>query len=148
MPNRIANAKAQDWLSLADELYLASMDTSDGKVAIPVIWGTDAVHGHNNVTGATIFPHNIGLGATNNSDLIRQIGAVTAREVRATGIEWVFAPTIAVAQNDFWGRTYESYAEDPKLVQEYARAMVEGLQGQVNSPAFLQEQHVVATAKH
>src|SRR5690606_40868019 len=61
MPNRIANAKAQDWLSLADELYLASMDTSDGKVAIPVIWGTDAVHGHNNVTGATIFPHNIGL---------------------------------------------------------------------------------------
>ena len=148
MPNRIANAKPKDWLALADTLYNASMDTSDGKVAIPVIWGTDAVHGHNNVTGATIFPHNIGLGATNNSDLIRQIGAVTAREVRATGIEWVFAPTIAVAQNDFWGRTYESYAEDPKLVQEYARAMVEGLQGQVNSPAFLQEQHVVATAKH
>ncbi len=148
MPNRIANAKPKDWLALADTLYNASMDTSDGKVAIPVIWGTDAVHGHNNVTGATIFPHNIGLGATNNPDLIRQIGAVTAREVRATGIEWVFAPTIAVAQNDFWGRTYESYAEDPKLVQEYARAMVEGLQGQVNSPAFLQEQHVVATAKH
>lgn len=148
MPNRIANAKPKDWLALADTLYNASMDTSDGKVAIPVIWGTDAVHGHNNVTGATIFPHNIGLGATNNPDLIRQIGAATAREVRATGIEWVFAPTIAVAQNDFWGRTYESYAEDPKLVQEYARAMVEGLQGQVNSPAFLQEQHVVATAKH
>ena len=148
MPNRIANAKPKDWLALADSLYNASMDTSDGKVAIPVIWGTDAVHGHNNVTGATIFPHNIGLGATNNPELIRHIGAATAREVRATGIEWVFAPTIAVAQNDFWGRTYESYAEDPKLVQEYARAMVEGLQGQVNSSAFLQEQHVVATAKH
>lgn len=148
MPNRIANAKAQDWLSLADELYLASMDTSDGKVAIPVIWGTDAVHGHNNVTGATIFPHNIGLGATNNPDLIRQIGAATAREVRATGIEWVFAPTLAVAQNDFWGRTYESYAEDPQRVREYATAMVEGLQGAVNSPAFLEEERVVATAKH
>src|SRR5690606_15103294 len=148
MPNRIANAKAQDWLSLADELYLASMDTSDGKVAIPVIWGTDAVHGHNNVTGATIFPHNIGLGATNNPDLIRQIGAATAREVRATGIEWVVAPTLAVAQNDFWGRTYESYAEDPQRVREYATAMVEGLQGALNSPAFLEEERVVATAKH
>lgn len=148
MPNRIANAKPQDWLKLADELYLASMDTSDGKVAIPIIWGTDAVHGHNNVTGATIFPHNVGLGATNNPDLIRQIGAATAREVRATGIEWVFAPTLAVAQNDFWGRTYESYAEDPLRVRDYARAMVEGLQGQVNSPAFLQEQQVIATAKH
>lgn len=148
MPNRIANAKPQDWLTLADELYLASMDTSDGKVAIPIIWGTDAVHGHNNVTGATIFPHNVGLGATNNPDLIRQIGAATAREVRATGIEWVFAPTLAVAQNDFWGRTYESYAEDPLRVRDYARAMVEGLQGQVNSPAFLQEQQVIATAKH
>lgn len=148
MPNRIPNAKPKEWLALADALYDASTDASDGGVAIPVIWGTDAVHGHNNVTGATIFPHNIGLGATNNPELIRKIGAATAREVRATGIEWVFAPTLAVAQNDFWGRTYESYSEDPELVKRYAQAMVEGLQGKVNTPAFLQAEHVVATAKH
>ena len=87
------NTTVADWVSLADDLYDASTDTSDGGVGIPVIWGTDAVHGHNNVIGATIFPHNIGLGATNNPQLIRQIGEVTALEVSVTGIDWVFAPT-------------------------------------------------------
>ncbi len=148
MPNRIENAKASDWVAFLDQLYDASMDTSDGKQAIPIFWGSDAVHGHNNVTGATLFPHNIGLGATRNPDLIRQIGAATAKEVRATGIEWVFAPTLAVAQNDRWGRTYESYSEDPKLVARYAAAMVEGLQGKIGSKGFLGENHVIATAKH
>lgn len=148
MPNRIENAKAKDWVDFLDQLYDASMDTSDGKQAIPIFWGTDAVHGHNNVTGATLFPHNIGLGATRNNDLIRQIGAATAKEVRATGIEWVFAPTLAVVQNDRWGRTYESYSENPKLVARYATAMVEGLQGKINSKEFLDENHVIATAKH
>ena len=116
MPNRIDNAKPKDWVDFLDALYIASMDTSDGKQAIPIFWGTDAVHGHNNLTGATLFPHNIGLGAMHNAELIRQIGVATAKEVRATGTEWVFAPTLAVAQNDRWGRTYESYSEDPALV--------------------------------
>jgi beta-glucosidase len=81
---------------------------------------SDAVHGHNNVLGATLFPHNIGLGAAHDPDLLRRIGAVTAAEVRSTGMDWAFAPTIAVARNDRWGRTYESYSEDPKIVSQYA----------------------------
>ncbi|SMF26747.1 exo-1,4-beta-glucosidase [Alteromonadaceae bacterium Bs31] len=148
MPYRKSDASAEDWLRLADSFYEESMDSSDGSVAIPIIWGTDAVHGHNNLIGATIFPHNIGLGAANNTALIRRIGELTALEVRATGVEWVFAPTLAVAQNDLWGRTYESYSENPALVAEYSAAMVEGLQGTVGQDNFLDEYHVVATAKH
>lgn len=148
MPNRIDNAQPKDWVDFLDALYVASMDTSDGKQAIPIFWGTDAVHGHNNLTGATLFPHNIGLGAMHNADLIRQIGAATAKEVRATGTEWVFAPTLAVAQNDRWGRTYESYSEDPALVAKYATAMVEGLQGKPNTNEFFAADRVIATAKH
>jgi|GEM_PF-49045 len=148
MPYLLERPSASDWLKLADELYDESMDTSDGKVAIPIVWGTDAVHGHNNVVGATIFPHNIGLGATRNPELIEQIGMATAAEVRATGIEWVFAPTLAVAQNDAWGRTYESYAENPSVVAEYAAAMVKGLQGQPNDEQFLKGARAIATAKH
>ncbi len=148
MPYRIPNAKQEDWLRMADAFYEVSMDTSDGKVAIPIIWGTDAVHGHGNLTGATVFPHNIGLGAANNPALIKKIGEATAREVRATGIEWVFGPTVAVAQNDRWGRTYESYSEKPEIVAAYAAAMVEGMQGKPGSKDFLDEQHVLATTKH
>ena len=107
-----------DWVALADSFYEASTDTSDGGAGIPLIWGTDAVHGHNNVIGATIFPHNIGLGATNNPQLMREIGEITALEVAATGIDWVFAPTLAVVRNDTWGRTYEGYSEDPEIVRE------------------------------
>jgi beta-glucosidase len=148
MPNRTDNAQPKEWVDFLDALYIASMDTSDGKQAIPIFWGTDAVHGHNNLTGATLFPHNIGLGAMHNPELIRQIGVATAKEVRATGTEWVFAPTLAVAQNDRWGRTYESYSEDPALVAKYATAMVEGLQGKPNTTEFLAEDRVIATAKH
>ncbi len=137
-----------DWLALADAFWEASMDTSDGGVAIPVIWGLDAVHGHNNVIGATLFPHNIGLGATNDPGLIREIGRVTAREVAVTGQDWDFGPTIAVARDDRWGRTYESYSEDPEIVRAYAAAMVEGLQGKPGSDAFLDGEHLIATAKH
>ena len=140
------NSSLADWVSLADSLYQASTDTSDGGVGVPVIWGTDAVHGHNNVIGATIFPHNIGLGATNNPSLMRQIGEATALEVAATGIDWVFAPTLAVVRNDSWGRTYEGYSEDPEIVKAYAGEIVTGLQGDASDrfgPA-----HVIATAKH
>jgi len=147
-PGDDKHATPEDWLALADDFHEASTDTSDGGVGIPVIWGVDAVHGHNNVIGATIFPHNIGLGAARSPDLIRRIGEITAREVRATGLDWNFGPTVAVARDDRWGRTYESYSEDPEIVVEYARALVEGLQGAVGSPEFLGEERVIATAKH
>ncbi|MDY6945476.1 MAG: exo 1,3/1,4-beta-D-glucan glucohydrolase [Pseudomonadota bacterium] len=141
-------APARVWLAAADAYYEASMDTSDGKHAIPVFWGVDAVHGHNNIIGATLFPHNVGLGATRNTDLMRKIGAITATELRVTGQEWTFAPTIAVAQDVRWGRAYESYSENPTLVREYAHAIVLGLQGDPGKPDFLRGNHVIATAKH
>ncbi len=137
-----------DWVQLADRLYDASMDTSDGAAAIPILWGIDAVHGHANVIGATVFPHNIGLGAAGNAALIRRIGEITAAEVSATGINWTFAPTLAVVRDDRWGRTYESYSEDPEIVREYARAMVEGLQGKPDDDDFLEPPKLIATAKH
>ncbi len=141
-------APAKVWLAAADAFYEASMDTRDGKHAIPIMWGVDAVHGHNNIIGATLFPHNVGLGATRNADLMRKIGAVTAVELRVTGQEWTFAPTIAVAQDVRWGRAYESYSENPTLVREYAHAIVLGLQGDPGKPDFLRGDHVIATAKH
>ena len=91
------------------------MQPPAGLPAIPIIWGSDAVHGHSNVYGATIFPHNIGLGAANDPDLLREIGAATALEMRATGLDWTFAPTLAVVRDDRWGRTYEGYSEDPRI---------------------------------
>ena len=137
-----------DWIAMADAFWEASMDTSDGGVAIPIIWGLDAVHGHNNIIGATLFPHNVGLGAANDPDLIREIGRVTAAEVAVTGQEWDFGPTIAVARDGRWGRAYESYSENPEIVAAYSAAMVEGLQGAVGSDEFLSENRVIATAKH
>jgi beta-glucosidase len=115
---------------------------------VPVLWGTDAVHGHNNIPGATIFPHNIGLGATRDPQLIRRIGEITALEVRVTGLDWAFSPTVAVARDVRWGRTYESYSENPELVRSYAAAMVQGLQGEPRTARFLDAAHVVATPKH
>jgi beta-glucosidase len=141
-------APAKVWLAAADDYYEASMDTRDGKHAIPILWGVDAVHGHNNIIGATLFPHNVGLGATRNAELMRKIGAITATELRVTGQEWTFAPTIAVAQDVRWGRAYESYSENATLVREYAHAIVLGLQGDPGKPDFLRGNHVIATAKH
>src|SRR3954465_1042303 len=125
-PGNNKYAKVSDWVALADQFYEASMDTSDGGPAIPIIWGTDAVHGHNNVVGATLFPHNIGLGAMNDPDLIERIGAATAVEVAVTAIDWTFAPTLAVVRDDRWGRTYEGYSEDPQIVRAYGGRMVRG----------------------
>ncbi len=147
-PNRARTSSVADWLALADAFYDASMDTSQGGAAVPVIWGTDAVHGHNNVIGATLFPHNIGLGATHDPALIQRIGEATALEVATTGIDWTFAPTLAVVRDDRWGRTYEGYSEDPEIVRQYAGRMITGLQGSLGSPDFLRSSHVVATAKH
>jgi beta-glucosidase len=147
-PGNNKSSTALDWLDLADAFWEASMDTSAGGHAIPIIWGLDAVHGHNNVIGATLFPHNVGLGATHHPNLMRRIGEVTAREVAVTGQDWDFGPTIAVARDGRWGRAYESYSEDPELVRAYAAAMVEGLQGKAGSKDFLGEEHLIATAKH
>ncbi|HET8816096.1 MAG TPA: glycoside hydrolase family 3 protein, partial [Pseudidiomarina sp.] len=146
-PNNDKYATPQDWIALAEAMYQASVDDSIDGSSIPTMWGTDAVHGHNNVIGATIFPHNIGLGAANNPELIKQIATVTAREVLVTGIDWVFAPTVAVARNVRWGRTYESYSENPAIVREYSAAIVTGLQGQVGED-FLGDQRVISTVKH
>jgi len=148
VPNGNRYSKAADWLAIADAYYLASMDESDGKVAIPIMWGTDAVHGVGNIVGATLFPHNIALGATNNPELIRRIGQITATEIAVTGLDWDFSPTVAVARDDRWGRTYESYSEHPELVRSYAGKMVEGLQGVANTDDFLSKTRVISTAKH
>ena len=136
------------WLALANLFYKESMSTKKGRLAIPILWGTDAVHGHNNVQGATIFPHNIGLGAGNNPGLVRDIGTITAREVAVTGIDWAFAPTVAVAQDIRWGRTYESYSSDPKIVADLSKELLLGLQGHPALENFMSEQKVIATAKH
>lgn len=135
-------ASAADWATLADAYYKASLATDMAR-PIPLIWGTDAVHGHNNVRGATLFPHNIGLGAANDADLVRRIGNATAKQVRATGIGWAFAPTLAVVQNQRWGRTYESYSSDPAIVAKLGGALIRGLQGDLRGDAT-----VLASAKH
>lgn len=139
---------AQDWLKLADEFYAASMDESDGKQGIPIVWGTDAVHGHSNIIGATLFPHNVGLGAMRDPDLIEKIGKATAVEIRVTGQEWTFAPTITVPQDYRWGRAYEGYSSDPTLVASYVGRMIKGLQGPVDGGPMLKGPYVIASTKH
>ena len=136
------HARVEDWVRLADAYYDASMST-DAKIPVPVIWGTDAVHGHSNVHGATIFPHNIGLGAAHDVELIERIAEATGQSTRATGVAWTFAPTVAVAQDARWGRTYESYSSQPALIRDYAAAYVKGMQGVLDKDG-----NVVATAKH
>jgi len=147
-PGNEKHAAVSDWVALADRFYDASMDTSGGAPAIPIMWGTDAVHGHNNVIGATLFPHNVALGAAHDPDLVQRIGEATAREVAATGIDWTFAPTVAVVRDSRWGRSYEGYSERPEMVRAYAGRMVQGLQGTLDTPSFLDGNHILATAKH
>ncbi|MEH1125177.1 glycoside hydrolase family 3 protein [Micromonospora sp. CPCC 206061] len=128
------NPEAEGWADMYDTFQRAALG-SERK--IPIIYGVDAVHGHNNVRGATIFPHNIGLGATRDPALVEEIGRATADEVAATGLDWNFAPCLCVARDDRWGRTYESFGEDPEI----ATAMTSYITG-------LQGQNVLATAKH
>ena len=143
-PNKDKYSSVDDWKNLSKDFYEAS-PTYKG-IKVPVLWGTDAVHGHNNVIGATLFPHNIGLGATGNIELMRLIGEAIALEVLSTGVAWTFAPTIAVPQDYRWGRTYEGFSEDPILVSKLGKAFILGLQGEGDS--FLDNNHVIATAKH
>lgn len=141
-------AAANDWLSAADAYFEASIDPDGVEIAVPIIWGIDAVHGHANLTGAVVFPHNIGLGAANNPDLIEQIAEVTARELTVSGHDWTFAPTLAVPRNDRWGRTYEGFSEDPAIVASYGDRIVYGLQGRVGSEGFMGAGRVIPSAKH
>ncbi|WP_371182400.1 glycoside hydrolase family 3 protein [Xanthomonas sacchari] len=142
------DASPAQWLALADAYYAASMQTDGAGPAIPIIFGIDAVHGQSNIVGATLFPHNIGLGATRDPELMRKIGEITAAETRTTGMEWTFAPTVAVPQDDRWGRTYEGYSESPEVVASYAGKVVEGLQGVPGTPGFLDGSHVISSVKH
>jgi beta-glucosidase len=128
------------WAELVHTYKEAAKRSSSG---LPLLFAIDAVHGHNNVTGATLFPHNIGLGAAADEDLVRQIGKATATEVMATGIDWNFAPTLAVARNERWGRTYESFSESTELVSRLGRAYLEGLQTEL-APGL----RMIGTAKH
>lgn len=147
-PNGNERASAADWAKLVGEFRAVSLRRQPNGVAIPIIFGVDAVHGHNNIPGATLFPHNIGLGAAHDPDLLHRIGQVTAAEISGSGIEWTFAPTLAVPQDLRWGRSYEGYSADPKLVAAYAKAMVLGLQGPLVAGRSLDATHVAATAKH
>ncbi|KAG1337752.1 Lysosomal beta glucosidase [Cocos nucifera] len=118
-------ASAEEWADMVDEMQRCALAS---RLGIPIIYGTDAVHGNNNLYGATIFPHNVGLGATRDGDLARRIGEATALEVRASGIHWAFAPCVAVCRDPRWGRCYESYSEDTEVVRTMA-SIVAGLQG-------------------
>ena len=145
-PGNNKHAAPASWTALADSYWQASMSTSV-PTKVPIIWGIDAVHGNNNIFGATLFPHNIGLGAARDTCLLRSIAAATARQVRVTGQDWAFAPTLAVVRDDRWGRTYEGYSEDPSITRVYAAEMMRGLQGLGDTSATTFP-GVIATAKH
>jgi beta-glucosidase len=131
----------ETWADMYDSLQGRALST---RLGIPIIYGIDAVHGHNNAYGAVIFPHNIGLGCTRDSILVEKIGRITAIEVNATGLDWTFAPCIAVARNERWGRTYESFGETPELAEMMGSAIIRGFQGDtISSPSS-----ILACAKH
>ena len=145
-PNANKHASAAEWAEQAQAFRDATNSLSRHR--IPILWGTDAVHGHSNVFGATIFPHNIGLGAARDPDLVEQIAEATAKEVYATGIDWTFAPTLAVVRDVRWGRSYEGYSEDPQIVERYAERAIRGLQGNPDGANFLADGKILATCKH
>jgi beta-glucosidase len=137
-----AGNSPQAWLNLAGEFQAQALET---RLKIPILYGIDAVHGHNNIDGAVIFPHHVGMGATRDPKLVQRAEHVTAEEVAGTGIRWAFAPCLAVAQDERWGRTYESYSEDTALVSKLGAAAVAGFQGKALSP---DASSVLACAKH
>lgn len=136
-----ANNTVTGWIEMVTGFQEAALQT---RLGIPLLYGVDAVHGHNNLVGAVIFPHNIGLGAARDPDLVRQIGRATAEEMAATGVKWNFAPTVAVPQDIRWGRTYEGYSQDAEVVARLGSAYIEGLQGSDLSDPL----SVLANPKH
>lgn len=135
------------WVATSKAFAAVADEARPGHVVIPLMFGIDAVHGNSNVVGATLFPHNIGLGAANDPALMTRIGRATAEETAATGIDWAFGPTLAVPQDDRWGRTYEGYSEDPLITARYAGAIIRGLQGDPGK-GRIQLGNVAASAKH
>lgn len=136
---------AEDWQAHINSMKQAALDS---RLGIPLLYGVDAVHGHSNIYGATVYPHNIGLGAADDEELMERMGAAVAGEVRATGIQWTFAPTLANPQNELWGRTYEGFGEDTELVARLGAAFIRGAQGEQGTEEYLSETRVLATAKH
>jgi len=128
------------WADMHDDYQNGALST---RLGIPILYGIDAVHGHNNVYGATIFPHNIGLGATRDPNLVEEIGRITAKEVACTGLEWTFGPCVTVPRDERWGRTYEGFGEDPALQTLLAGRYVKGFQG-----ATMGGERIIACAKH
>ncbi len=145
-PKPYADTKA--WLKMADEYYNASIDPEGVEIAIPCILGIDAVHGHANLSGAVIFPHNIGLGAMNNPDLVEKIAAATAHELTVSGHDWTFAPTLAAPQDLRWGRSYEGFSSDGDLIKSYSDHIVYGLQGRRGQAEYMADGKVISCAKH
>jgi beta-glucosidase len=145
-PTANERAPLADWVALSRAFREAA--ASRPGAAIPLMFGIDAVHGHNNIVGATLFPHNIGLGAARDPDLIGRIGAATAQEVAASGADWTFGPTLAVPRNDRWGRAYEGYGEHPEIVTSYAGPMTLGLQGALVEGQPLAPDRIAGSAKH
>src|SRR5579862_8705021 len=136
-----AGNNVASWADLVDHYQQQARKT---RLKVPLLYGIDALHGHNDVRGAVIFPHNIGLGCTRDAKLVEKIGRITAEEVRATGINWTFAPCVTVPQDERWGRTYEGYSEQPDVVQLLGAAAVRGLQGSKLSDPL----SIAACAKH
>lgn len=136
---------AEGWANMTDSYQQAAMSAELG---IPILYGVDAVHGHNNVYGATIFPHNIGLGAARDTETVKNIGKAVAEEVRATGVNWSFAPTLGIPHNERWGRTYETFGENADLVSQMGKAYIQGLQGDDPGKTLKRTDKVIATAKH
>jgi beta-glucosidase len=139
-------SSAADWKRLTDGFHAVSLAKRTGHTPIPVIFGVDGVHGHSNVPGAVIFPHNIGLGAMRDPALAKRVAQAAAEEIAATGVDWTFAPTLAVPQDIRWGRTYEGFSERPEVVAAYAGPVIEGLQGVAGTPG--ERIVLAATAKH
>lgn len=137
----------EDWLAMTTEFQNYALET---RLGVPILYGVDAVHGHNNVVGATIFPHNIGLGATGDLELVERVGKAVSEEVRATGIHWTYAPMVGVPQDYRWGRTYEGFSEDVDLVSNMGVAFTKGLQGQYNDEVIelSEPDRTIATLKH
>jgi beta-glucosidase len=140
-PKNKADYTLQGWTEMVDGYQQHALKT---RLGIPLLYGVDAVHGHNNIPGATVFPHNIGLGCADDAALVEKIERATAQEVRATGINWVFAPCVAVPRDDRWGRTYEGYSENPGIVKALGAAAVRGFQGENLADPLA----VLACAKH
>ena len=131
---------AAGWAAMVSAYQQAAQQT---RLGIPILYGADAVHGHGNLYGATLFPHNIGLGATRDAQLVERIAAATAAEMLQTGVTWNFGPVLAVAQDIRWGRTYESFSEQPKLVTELGAAYVRGLQAYAGGQALATPKHFI-----